>query len=54
MVGKSIEKIDLCTECFKNKAEYLFLKSTFFSFFIRTFCKECAQKQSTREGLGVL
>jgi len=53
-MNKGIEKIDLCSECFKNKAEYLFYKISFGSWKLRTFCKECAKIQSEKEQLGVV
>ena len=53
-MGKMIEKIDLCNECYLDKAEYVFFKPGIFNIYLRLLCKSCAKKQSDAERLGVI
>ena len=44
-MSKTLQKIDICEECFKNKAEY-FLERNFILFRWYDFlCKDCACKK---------
>ena len=54
MSNKFIERIDLCSECYNKKGNYFFFKRFFGTTDMRFFCKECAKKQSDKEGLGLI